>query len=180
MHQNSFSYALHPGWYIAPLNQSVFPCNDPVKLRGDDCIYITTTFACSFWFVLHFRVVCAKPNDVSGPVELKQCLNLLFAGKYEDTFEGFLRRHMGQEEVEFHVKKVEGMKFLFHPEWFFPNRNTEKADHVTTFNETWKENTQFLFSKCLLFYKILMIRYDSSSNTHSQLLTSLCLQLKCL
>ncbi len=31
-----------------------------------------------------------------------------FAGKYADTFEGFLRRHKGQEEVEFHVKRVEG------------------------------------------------------------------------
>ncbi len=33
---------------------------------------------------------------------------ILSSGKYEDTFEGFLRRHKGQEEVEFHVKKVEG------------------------------------------------------------------------
>lgn len=33
---------------------------------------------------------------------------MLPAGKYADTFEGFLRSHHGQEEVEFHVKKVEG------------------------------------------------------------------------
>ncbi len=31
-----------------------------------------------------------------------------FSGKYADTFEGFLRRHKGQEEVEFHVKRKEG------------------------------------------------------------------------
>ncbi len=35
----------------------------------------------------------------------------------------------------------------------FLNRNTEKADHITTFHQTWKENTQFLFSRCLLFFK---------------------------
>ncbi len=39
---------------------------------------------------------------------LQQCKNLCSLGKYADTFEGFLRRHKGQEEVEFHVKKVEG------------------------------------------------------------------------
>ena len=31
-----------------------------------------------------------------------------FSGKYGDTFEGFLGRHKGEKEVEFHVKRKEG------------------------------------------------------------------------
>ncbi len=77
-------------------------------------IDITITFAFSFW--LFILVLYVQSGMIfSEPVELNQSLNLLLAGKYADTFEGFLRRHKGQEEVEFHVKKIEGMKSLFCP-----------------------------------------------------------------
>lgn len=45
-------------------------------------------------------------NNTECAVQWKSKLPSL--GKYQDTFEGFLRRHKGQEEVEFHVKRVEG------------------------------------------------------------------------
>ena len=38
--------------------------------------------------------------------------NITFAGKYGDTFEGFLRKHCDKEEIEFHVKKVEGENYV--------------------------------------------------------------------
>ncbi len=70
-------------------------------------------------FITHSFTICNVVREM-------QCSNFLIVlsffivfnikcfspGKYADTFEGFLRRHKGQEEVEFHVKKVEG-KYSF-------------------------------------------------------------------
>ncbi len=45
---------------------------------------------------------------------------LSFAGKHAETFQGFLRKHNENQDVQFHVKKVKGTDFTEKiPKFFF-------------------------------------------------------------